>query len=223
MQRDGLSHITEKPCLMYQTLLHKLLWYQKLHYIMLINSLSNPIHAISVQIYPASSRNTGVGITSSFGRIGSIVSPVVTVSLSENCRQKEAVFFMDLMLFLAAVACALIPLETKGRQIQWGSDAFFSLMYRITLHFGQLETRAFFLIQHIFTPAKIHWHFGFNKDVFTFHVQLQCCNNWNAPASSQFHTRVKTEKGSSNNCIKFWNSWKGWIKFWIKVACFSNW
>lgn len=136
MQRDGLSHITEKPCLMYQTLLHKLLWYQKLHYIMLINSLSNPIHAISVQIYPASSRNTGVGITSSFGRIGSIVSPVVTVSLSENCRQKEAVFFMDLMLFLAAVACALIPLETKGRQIQWGSDAFFSLMYRITLHFG---------------------------------------------------------------------------------------
>ncbi|BAF21967.1 organic cation/carnitine transporter 7 [Oryza sativa Japonica Group] len=76
------------------------------------------LYVYTPEIYPASSRNTGVGITSSFGRIGSIVSPVVTVSLSENCRQKEAVFFMDLMLFLAAVACALIPLETKGRQIQ---------------------------------------------------------------------------------------------------------
>uniref|UniRef100_A0A0D9X0J7 Major facilitator superfamily (MFS) profile domain-containing protein n=1 Tax=Leersia perrieri TaxID=77586 RepID=A0A0D9X0J7_9ORYZ len=76
------------------------------------------LYVYTPEIYPTSSRNTGVGITSSFGRIGSIVSPLVTVGLLENCHQKEAVFLMNLMLFLAAVACALIPLETKGRQIQ---------------------------------------------------------------------------------------------------------
>ncbi|KAF0905928.1 hypothetical protein E2562_008953 [Oryza meyeriana var. granulata] len=76
------------------------------------------LYVYTPEIYPASSRNTGVGITSSLGRIGSIISPLVTVGLLENCHQKEAVYFMDLMLFLAAVACTLIPLETKGCQIQ---------------------------------------------------------------------------------------------------------
>jgi hypothetical protein len=47
-----------------------------------------------------------------------MVAPLIAVGLLENCHQKEAVFFFDMVLFLAAVACALFPLETKGCQIQ---------------------------------------------------------------------------------------------------------
>jgi len=39
--------------------------------------------------------------------------------LLESCRRKEAVFVIDLVLFLAGVTCALFPRETKGCQIQW--------------------------------------------------------------------------------------------------------
>jgi len=77
-----------------------------------------PFCITALQLYPASSRNTGVGITSSLGRIGSIVSPLVIVGLLESCRRKEAVFVIDLVLFLAGVTCALFPRETKGCQIQ---------------------------------------------------------------------------------------------------------
>ncbi|KAL6656800.1 hypothetical protein ACP70R_004580 [Stipagrostis hirtigluma subsp. patula] len=76
------------------------------------------LYVYTPELYPASSRNTGVGITSSLGRIGSIVSPLVTVGLVESCRLKEAVFVMDLLLFLGGVASAFFPLETKGCQIQ---------------------------------------------------------------------------------------------------------
>ncbi|XP_051215254.1 organic cation/carnitine transporter 7 [Lolium perenne] len=70
------------------------------------------------EIYPTSCRNTGVGVATSVGRIGGMVAPLIAVGLLENCHQKEAVFIFDVVLFLAAVACALFPLETKGCQIQ---------------------------------------------------------------------------------------------------------
>ncbi|KAM3384801.1 hypothetical protein ACQJBY_009041 [Aegilops geniculata] len=70
------------------------------------------------EIYPSSCRNTGVGVATSLGRIGGAIAPLIAVGLLESCHQKEAVFVFDLVLFLAAVACALFPLETKGCQIQ---------------------------------------------------------------------------------------------------------
>uniref|UniRef100_A0ACD5UMI4 Uncharacterized protein n=1 Tax=Avena sativa TaxID=4498 RepID=A0ACD5UMI4_AVESA len=70
------------------------------------------------EIYPTSCRNTGVGIATSIGRIGGMVAPLIAVGLLENCHQKEAVLIFNMVLFLAAVACALFPLETKGCQIQ---------------------------------------------------------------------------------------------------------
>ncbi|KAJ1291525.1 hypothetical protein BS78_02G321600 [Paspalum vaginatum] len=64
------------------------------------------LYVYTPELYPASSRNTGVGITSSLGRIGSIISPLIVVGLLESCRQKETVIVMDLALFLAGVTCA---------------------------------------------------------------------------------------------------------------------
>ncbi|CAL5083594.1 unnamed protein product [Urochloa decumbens] len=66
------------------------------------------LYVYTPELYSASTRNTGVGITSSLGRIGSIASPLVTLGLLESCHQKEAVY---------GVTCALFPRETKGCQI----------------------------------------------------------------------------------------------------------
>jgi hypothetical protein len=63
-------------------------------------------------------RNTGVGVTTSIGWIGSIVAPPLTTALLENCLQKEAVFVIVLVPFLAGVACAFFPVETKGRELE---------------------------------------------------------------------------------------------------------
>ncbi|XP_062190760.1 organic cation/carnitine transporter 7-like [Phragmites australis] len=75
------------------------------------------LHVYSPEIYPTWCRNTGVGVAHSIGRIGSIVGPLVTTTLLENCGQKEAVIVIDVALFLAGVACALFPLETKGHEM----------------------------------------------------------------------------------------------------------
>ncbi|KAL6856137.1 hypothetical protein ACP4OV_018939 [Aristida adscensionis] len=72
----------------------------------------------SPEIYPTSCRNTGVGVASCIGQFGSIVAPLVTITLVQNCHQKVAVFLMNLLLLFAGVSCAFFPLETKGREIQ---------------------------------------------------------------------------------------------------------
>jgi hypothetical protein len=77
-----------------------------------------PFITIILQIYPTSCRNTGVGIANCIGQVGSIVAPLVTITLVENCRQEKAVFVMDLLPFFAGAACVLFPHETKGQEIQ---------------------------------------------------------------------------------------------------------
>ncbi|TVU38331.1 hypothetical protein EJB05_11694, partial [Eragrostis curvula] len=75
------------------------------------------LHAYSPEIYPTSCRNTGVGVSTSIARVGNAVAPLITVTLLEKCLEKEAVFVIVLALFLAGVACAFFPLETKGRDM----------------------------------------------------------------------------------------------------------
>ncbi|OEL35738.1 hypothetical protein BAE44_0003238, partial [Dichanthelium oligosanthes] len=76
------------------------------------------LHVYSPEIYPTSCRNTRVGFTNVIGRIGSIVAPLMITTLLENHHQQEAMLVLDLLLFLAGVACALFPLETKSREIR---------------------------------------------------------------------------------------------------------
>ncbi|TVU38330.1 hypothetical protein EJB05_11693, partial [Eragrostis curvula] len=75
------------------------------------------LRAYSPEIYPTSCRNTGVGVANSIARIGSAIAPLMTITLLENCLEKEAVFAIVLPLFLAGVGCAFFPLETKGRDM----------------------------------------------------------------------------------------------------------
>jgi hypothetical protein len=68
-----------------------------------------PFITIILQIYPTSCRNTGVGIANCIGQVGSIVAPLVTITLVENCRQEKAVFVMDLLPFFCRSGMCPLP------------------------------------------------------------------------------------------------------------------
>lgn len=69
------------------------------------------------EVYPTSVRSTGVGIATAIGRIGGIVCPLVAVGMLRSCHQVEAIIVFEVVLCLAAVACMLFPVETKGREM----------------------------------------------------------------------------------------------------------
>ncbi|XP_047091915.1 organic cation/carnitine transporter 7-like [Lolium rigidum] len=69
------------------------------------------------EVYPTSVRSTGVGIATAIGRIGGIVCPLIAVGMLRSCHQMEAIIVFEVVLCLAAIACMLFPVETKGRDM----------------------------------------------------------------------------------------------------------
>ncbi|VAI11581.1 unnamed protein product [Triticum turgidum subsp. durum] len=71
----------------------------------------------ALEVYPTSVRSTGVGIASAVGKVGGVVCPLVAVGMLRSCHQMEAIIVFGAVLCLAAIACMLFPLDTKGRDI----------------------------------------------------------------------------------------------------------
>ncbi|XP_059283396.1 organic cation/carnitine transporter 7-like [Lycium ferocissimum] len=69
------------------------------------------------EIYPTSVRSTGIGVASSVGRIGAMLSPVVAVQLIRGCHQMAAIIAFEAVLVLSAASIMLFSLETKGREL----------------------------------------------------------------------------------------------------------
>lgn len=70
-----------------------------------------------MQVYPTSSRSTGLGIANSFARIGGLVCPLVAVDLVRSCQQGLAVSLFTAVPLLAGVAVLFFPVETKGKPL----------------------------------------------------------------------------------------------------------
>lgn len=62
-------------------------------------------------------RATGVGIASSVGRVGGMISPLAAVKLVNDCHQAAAVLLFSGIMLLSGISVLLIPLETKGRKL----------------------------------------------------------------------------------------------------------
>ncbi|KAL6637487.1 hypothetical protein ACP70R_025059 [Stipagrostis hirtigluma subsp. patula] len=69
-------------------------------------------------VYPTNVRSTGVGIGTAISRIGAMICPLVAVGMLQSCHQMEAILVFEMVLRLAAVACILFPVETKGRDME---------------------------------------------------------------------------------------------------------
>jgi hypothetical protein len=69
------------------------------------------------QVYPTSTRSTGLGIANSFARVGGIVCPLVAVDLVRSCQQGLAVSVFAAVPLFAAVAVLFFPMETTGQPL----------------------------------------------------------------------------------------------------------
>ncbi|XP_055824651.1 organic cation/carnitine transporter 7-like [Solanum dulcamara] len=69
------------------------------------------------EIYPTSVRSTGIGVATSVGRIGPMISPMVVVQLLRRCHQMAAIICFEAVLVLSAVGVMLFSVETKGREL----------------------------------------------------------------------------------------------------------
>ncbi|XP_059283403.1 organic cation/carnitine transporter 7-like isoform X2 [Lycium ferocissimum] len=69
------------------------------------------------EIYPTSIRSTGMGVATSAGRTGAMLSPIFAVQLVRGCHQMTAIISFEAVLVLSAVSVMLFSLETKGREL----------------------------------------------------------------------------------------------------------
>jgi len=77
------------------------------------------VYAITPELYPTALRATGAGTAAAVGRIGGIIGPFLTATLTATSLGQSGVFglFMGLLLVTAA-AVALLGEETRGRSLE---------------------------------------------------------------------------------------------------------
>src|SRR5438128_10688 len=77
------------------------------------------VYALSPELYPTALRATGAGTAAAVGRIGGIIGPFLTSTLTATSLGQSGVFavFMGLLL-LTALAVALLSEETRGRSLE---------------------------------------------------------------------------------------------------------
>jgi len=68
------------------------------------------------EVYPTSMRATGLGACSGFARIGALITPFIAQVISNQSQQLAASVY-GVVTLVAAIACCLLPIETKGRDM----------------------------------------------------------------------------------------------------------
>ncbi|CAI9098982.1 OLC1v1035725C1 [Oldenlandia corymbosa var. corymbosa] len=69
------------------------------------------------EVYPTDIRTSAVGLTTSIGRIGGMICPLVAVGLVSECHQTAAVILFLGMIALSGLSVAFLPFETKGKDL----------------------------------------------------------------------------------------------------------
>ena len=75
-----------------------------------------------MQIYPTSTRASGLGIASSFSRLGGVICPFVAVGLVESCQVDLALTLFVVVPLGAALATTFFPKETSGMGLMDSAD-----------------------------------------------------------------------------------------------------
>ena len=70
------------------------------------------LYSYTSEVYPTKSRTLGFGISSSFGRLGGAMAPLITGAILEY-NQVLPLYISTGMLSLCALLIIALPLETK--------------------------------------------------------------------------------------------------------------
>ncbi len=76
------------------------------------------LYAYSPELYPTKVRSTGVGLATSFGRIGGVIAPLLVGVLKQNGTSIEIIFVMFFItILIGALGVLLLGRETKGLEL----------------------------------------------------------------------------------------------------------
>ncbi|QCT04300.1 major facilitator superfamily MFS_1 [Paenibacillus algicola] len=76
------------------------------------------LYAYSPELYPTRMRSTGVGLATSFGRIGGVIAPLLVGVLKENGTSISSIFLLFFVTILIGAAAVLVwGRETKGLEL----------------------------------------------------------------------------------------------------------
>ncbi|UNK17841.1 MFS transporter [Paenibacillus sp. N3/727] len=76
------------------------------------------LYAYSPELYPTRVRSTGVGLATSFGRIGGVIAPLLVGVLKGRGTSIESIFIMFfIVILIGAFGVMLLGKETKGREL----------------------------------------------------------------------------------------------------------
>lgn len=76
------------------------------------------LYAYSPELYPTRVRSTGVGLATSFGRVGGVIAPLLVGFMKGNGTPIETIFVMFFVTILVGVFAVLVlGKETKGREL----------------------------------------------------------------------------------------------------------
>jgi len=68
------------------------------------------------EVYPTSTRAVGLGACSGFARVGALITPFIAQVISAQSKQLAASVY-GIVTLIATIACAMLPIETKGRDM----------------------------------------------------------------------------------------------------------
>jgi putative MFS transporter len=76
------------------------------------------IYAYTPELYPTAFRATGMGVASSFGRVGGLAAPLI-IGFTYNRIGFVGVFTITTcVLIVGALAVAILGMSTKGRSLE---------------------------------------------------------------------------------------------------------
>lgn len=76
------------------------------------------LYAYSPELYPTKVRSTGVGLATSFGRIGGVIAPLLVGVLKQNGTSIQFIFVMFFVtILIGALGVLLLGKETKGLEL----------------------------------------------------------------------------------------------------------
>mmetsp|Transcript_8378 Transcript_8378/g.13588 ORF Transcript_8378/g.13588 Transcript_8378/m.13588 type:complete len:558 (-) Transcript_8378:454-2127(-) len=76
------------------------------------------------EVYPTTIRGTAFGIAVAISRVGGMAAPFVGQDLIERGERKTALLIFSICVGCAAFATVLLPIETKGRNLQDTTDEY---------------------------------------------------------------------------------------------------
>ncbi|CAI9766622.1 unnamed protein product [Fraxinus pennsylvanica] len=84
---------------------------------MFIFAATSTLTVYTKEVYPTSARGTGCGLSTSVGRVGGMVCPLVAVGLVRGCHQTAAVILFEVVVFVSGFCVLLFPVETNGKDL----------------------------------------------------------------------------------------------------------